>query len=270
MQRLLFVLAGSVLALLSSARVEALSVFSTFEDLTVPAQGFFFPAAKTTFTSGAGTFRHNYTDFGLAGCCWDGWTYSNRTGNVVPGVTSQYNAFAGSGADGSANYGVAFAGAADAPAITFLTPVTVAGGYFTNNTYAALSMLLGDSFAKKFGGASGNDEDFFKLRITGKDAAGSTTGSVDFYLADYRFADNSRDYIVSGWRFVDLAGLGTVQRLEFALDSSDVGSFGPNTPLYFALDNLAVTPIPEPAAAALLLAGLALTIGVAQRRRRKA
>jgi hypothetical protein len=42
------------------------------------------------------------------------------------------------------------------------TPVTVTGAYFTNTTYAALSMLSGDSFAKKFGGASGDDPDWFK------------------------------------------------------------------------------------------------------------
>jgi hypothetical protein len=36
-------------------------------------------------------------------------------------------------------------------------------------------MLNGDSFAKKFGGASGNDPDFFKLTIIGKNAAEQTT-----------------------------------------------------------------------------------------------
>ena len=60
----------------------------------------------------------------------------------------------------------------------------------TNTTYAALSMRDGDSFAKKFGGPSGNDPDYFRLTITGKDSGGSTIGSVEFYLADYRFADS--------------------------------------------------------------------------------
>src|SRR5207249_4062813 len=108
-----------------------------------------------------------------------------------------------------------------------------------NTTYAALSMLNGDSFAKKFGGASGNDPDYFLLTITGLDSQQHSTGSVDFYLADYRFANNAQDYIVSDWTTVDLSSLGLdTQTLSFGLTSSDVGDYGMNTPAYFALDNL--------------------------------
>lgn len=106
-----------------------------------------------------------------------------------------------------------------------------------------------------------------KLTIIGKDGGGATTGSVDFMLADYRFADNTQDYVVTDWRWVDLAALGTVSSLQFALVSSDSGEFGINTPAYFALDNLTVTAVPEPEQVALLLAGLALVGAVARRRR---
>jgi hypothetical protein len=275
MKRSLCILAVAAVGLCASgARIAAAQVVSTFDDPAIPVvlgpNSNFFPGATTTFMSGLGTFNHNFTDFG-GGCCWDGWTYSNRTGNVQPGVQNQFSAFPGGDADGPANggnYGLAFI--FGVPAITFATPSIVAGGYFANTTYAALSMLMGDGFAKKFGGASGNDPDFFALTITGKDGGGATTGAVDFHLADYRFADNSQDYIVANWRFVDLSSLGPVSRLEFALASSDNGTFGINTPGYFALDNLSVTAIPEPSAALLLLAGLAATIAIAQRRRRRA
>jgi hypothetical protein len=130
-------------------------------------------------------------------------------------------------------------------------------------------MLQGDSFAKKFGGASGDDADWFKLTIFGMDASNATTGSVDFYLADYRFADNSLDYVVSDWTYVDLSSLGSVNSLGFSLASSDTGAFGINTPAYFAMDSLAVTAVPEPGHAALFLSGLAL-LGVATRRRHSA
>jgi hypothetical protein len=80
------------------------------------------------------------------------------------------------------------------------------------------------------------------LTITGKDSEGVVTGTVDFYLADYRFVDNSEDYIVDTWQYVDLTSLGEVKNLEFTLSSSDVGDFGMSTPAYFALDTIVDTP----------------------------
>ena len=63
------------------------------------------------------------------------------------------------------------------------TPIT--GVLVTNSTYAAISMRDGDQFAKKFGGESGDDPDFFRLVAHGyKD--GSLTDSVEFFLADYQ------------------------------------------------------------------------------------
>jgi hypothetical protein len=58
---------------------------------------------------------------------------------------------------------------------------------------------------------------------------------------------------------VDLTLLGAATRLTFGLSSSDNGPFGMNTPAYFALDSLTVTPVPEPGA--LALAGLAAGLG---------
>ena len=78
-------------------------------------------------------------------------------------------------------------------------------------------------------------------------------GTVDFYLADYRFADNSKDYIVENWEYVDLSSLGVVKSLEFSLNSSDAGVFGMNTPAYFAMDDL--NCVPEPATMVLLALG---------------
>ena len=100
--------------------------------------------------------------------------------------------------------------------------------------------------------------------ITGFNGSAST-GAVDFYLADYRFADNTHDYVVSQWSFVSLSRLGAFTRLDFSLTSSDNGDYGMNTPAYFAMDTLA--PVPEPQQALMLLAGL-VAIGGAVRRRR--
>jgi len=120
---------------------------------------------------------------------------------------------------------------------------TVLGLFVTNNAYAYYSMRDGDAFAKKFGGPSGNDPDFFLLTIKKYRNGVLGPDSVDFYLADYRFADNSRDYIVKEWTFVNLSSLGEVDSLLFTLTSSDVGVFGMNTPAYFCIDQIRLQPL---------------------------
>jgi uncharacterized protein DUF4465/PEP-CTERM motif-containing protein len=214
----------------------------------------------TDFASGGATFNNDFTNFG-GGCCWQGWSYSQTTDTTTPGFGNQYSAIPGTGAGGSATYGVAFTGGqvgAQGPVsrITFGSEVSLLGAAITNTTYAALSMQNGDTFSKKFGGASGSDPDYYILTITGRDASDAVTGSVDFALADYRFAEDALDYIIRSWVFVDLSGLGSVAALEFSLDSSDQGFGFLNTPSYFALDDLVI--VPEPGTAALLALGLAL------------
>ena len=87
----------------------------------------------------------------------------------------------------------------------------------------------------------------------GRNSAGNPVGSVDFYLADYRFADNSRDYIVDTWTQVDLSTLSDATVLTFAMESTDVGQFGMNTPSYFAVDGIHL--VPEPATLMLTVMG---------------
>jgi hypothetical protein len=73
--------------------------------------------------------------------------------------------------------------------------------------------------------------------VTGFDAEGEETGTVDFYLADFR--DPNAAYIVETWRWVDLTELGKVKRLVFTMSGSDVNPWGSmNTPDYFCMDNL--------------------------------
>jgi hypothetical protein len=98
-------------------------------------------------------------------------------------------------------------------------------------------MKNGDAFAKKFGGADGTDEDWFKLNIIGLNN-GTITDTVEFYLADFRSEDNAEDYLVDEWEWVDFSELGAVDKIVFSLSSSDVGQWGMNTPAYFCMDNL--------------------------------
>ena len=227
-----------------------------FEDVgqNLPIDGrFYYDGADEAggFSSGVAHFTNHYN-----GGFWDGWSYSQTSDTVTPDFTNQYSAITGSGASGSATYGVAFEGfgSAGIPKLAFDGERTLRGARFTNTTYAALTMRNGNQFSKRFGGDSGSDPDWFMVSVLGYDAADISTGSVDVYLADFRFADDSQDYILDEWAFVDLTGLGSVKRIELVFSGSDVGDFGLNTPKYVALDDLVATP--EPGSAALLAGGL--------------
>jgi hypothetical protein len=225
----------TVLTILSTANANT----ATFEDLALPAESYWNGSDESGgFVSGGAYFSNNYDS---AWGSWDGFSYSNITDTTTGGMAAQYNAIAGGGQGDSANYAIGFIGWASPPTVTLYMAGVVDGLYVTNNNNTYYSMLNGDAFAKKFGGESGNDQDWFMLTITGKDVEGVVTGTVDFYLADYRFVDNDADYIVNTWQYVDLTSLGAVKSLEFSLSSSDVGDWGMNTPAYFAVDTLVGT-----------------------------
>lgn len=209
----------------------------TFDDLTLASESHYDGSDLSGgFTSGGVFFENSY-----AGYWSGGFIYSNTTDVTTAGYTNDFSAFTGGGASGSANYGVNYGGNIDFGAEKSVSWISI-----TNTTYAALSMLNGDSFGKQFGSpndANGdpdgtNGEDWFRLLIVGKDAQSAVTDTVIFYLADYRFADSLQDYIVDEWQLVDLSPLGNVQFIEFTLESTDLGQWGINTPAYFALDNL--------------------------------
>ena len=239
-----------VIGIFAMAGAAGAAIVTDFEDLTLAPESYWNGSdGSGGFDSGSASFNNNYNvDYGS----WDGFSYSNITDTASSGWMSQFNVITGCGQGGSENYAVGYVGWLEPPRMVLDEPMIVSGLYVTNNNYAYYSMLDGDAFAKKFGGASGNDADWFLLTMTGKDVTDVITGTVEFYLADYRFADNGMDYIVDNWRFVDLTGLGVVKSVEFGLSSSDTHpEYGMNTPAYFALDTI----IPEPTTMALLALG---------------
>ena len=204
-------------------------------------------------SSGSGGFASGpvflNNDFNSTYGSWSGFSVSNSTDVTTPGYLNQYSAISGGGALESSTYFVASAyGYPALPTITVSEDFDFGSLLVTNTTYAALSMQEGDAFAKKFGGETGDDPDYFLLTIEGFDSSNASVGTVDFYLADYRFADNSQDYLVSDWSLVDVSSLGSASSLVFSLTSSDVGTYGMNTPAYFAVDQLVLSDSrPSPA-----------------------
>lgn len=234
-----------------------------FEDLTLNPNTYWNGSSGAgNFTSGGVTFPNSYdTDYGS----WEGFAYSNVQDSTTPGWGNQYAARPGTGYNGSANYAVGYQPYVGNFEISLggISNFAGRGLHVANTTYAALEMQNGSLYTKKFGGQYGTDGDWFRLNIRGV-FHGAETGSVDFYLADFRFANSADDYILNSWAFVDLTALGHVDQLRFALTSSDTGIYGMNTPAYFAMDN--VGAVPEPSSASLLLAA-ALTLAATRRKR---
>ena len=265
-----------------------------FDDLTLAANSFWngpdpagtdepdpfgqpLPVKVGSFTSRGVAFgnRHNL-NFGS----WSGFAYSNTTDNTTPGFSNQYSAITGMGhGPGNDIYGVAFGFDADLdpndlsqldrlPHFELPPGASLQSAYMTNTTFAALSMRDGDAFAKKFGGPTGTDPDWFKLTAYGTDASDTLLGAVlEFYLADFRFADSQDDYIVDEWTLWDLSPLAGARRVYFNLFSTDIGDFGMNTPGFFAIDDIQFTMIPEPSTWMLLALGATL-LSLARLRRR--
>lgn len=168
---------------------------------------------------------------------WSGFAISNTTDVTTANYTNQYACIAGEGANNSATYAVSYVAGASILKLEN-NANQVEGLYVNNSTYAYFSMKDGDTFAKKFGGTTGNDKDSLVLTIKKYLNGNLGTEQVDFYLADFRFTDNTQDYIVEDWTYVDLTSLGNADSLEFTLSSSDNGQFGMNTPAYFCMDDV--------------------------------
>ncbi len=242
-----------------------------FEDLNLPTESFDDGAAGSGgFTSGGAFFHNTFETFDGGFTAWSGWAISSMTDTATPGFGNQFSAFTGQGAGGSDTYAVGFnAGPElDVSWIELPTGTTPRSISVTNTTYAALSMRDGDAFAKQFGGADGTDPDFFSLTIHGLREDDSPVGALEVSLADYRFTDDSMDFILDEWISVDLSSLDGAAKLSFTIDSSDVGPFGINTPAYFAIDNLEVVAVPEPSTWCLLATLAVPYVGWYRRRRR--
>ncbi|MDD2528460.1 MAG: DUF4465 domain-containing protein [Lentimicrobiaceae bacterium] len=223
-----------------------------FNGLALEPESYFFPSGVSSFTSGPLSFRYD----GSEGF-WSGFAYSNLSSLNGAYDHDQFASASLTGMDGdSTNYAVAFVasdwlgGTYDPiPSIITVTDGNAAsfsGFYINNNEMAYITMRDGTMFNKKFGGDSGNDPDWFRVKIWGIRADNTVTEPIYHYLADFRFDDNTLDYIQDSWKWVDLQSMGMVKELRFTMESTDSGDFGINTPAYFCMDNLTVMELQGP------------------------
>lgn len=221
---------------------------SDFEDLMLDPDSYWNGITATygnyssTMKDSVYEFNNSFTraDYGFGMYeSWNGFAYSRMQDDTTAGFDNQYSAITASGAFGSENYGL-FSLAYGSDTIHLTKAMLLDSVFVTNGTYPFLSMRDGDMFAKKFGGETGNDPDWFMLSLIGLND-GVITDTIEFYLADYRFEDNANDYIVSEWEKIDLSVLGAVDQIALSLSSSDIGDYGMNTPAFFFLDNLSGT-----------------------------
>jgi hypothetical protein len=255
-----------LLCLLVVAESAIAAVVIDFEELSLPPNSYFDGygenAASGSWSSRGAQFNTNP---------WGpGWSYSNIDNATTPGHLNSYAAYTGTGFGGSGIYALGTSFVPNSAYINLPTNHFAHSLRVTNATYAAISMRDGDRFAKKFGGDTGDDEDFFRLLVTGftgQGANGNAVGQVELMLADFRFANNAEDYILDQWALLDLTSLQLARSLAFTLESSDNGGFGMNTPAFFAIDHLTLTAVPEPSFT-VVLATASAAIAVVRRRLR--
>ena len=78
-----------------------------------------------------------------------------------------------------------------------------------------------------------NEKDTLALIISALNAQNEETGRITYYLAVGGKKNN-------GWEKVSLTALDEAHGLGFSMTTTDIGDWGSNTPLYFALDALTV------------------------------
>jgi hypothetical protein len=223
---------------LTTSLVNAQTSIANFETFTLSPNSFYKDTNSVPFQTANAIFRYSWDKpFSF----WSGgFSYTNKQDSSNGNFSNLYNCRALKGYNNSNFYVTG----QDHGIIKIKSPYNkVEGFYITNTTYAYKSMKNGDSFAKKFGGPSGNDPDWFKITAKGYLNGSLKSDSSEFYLADYRSSINSNDYIVQGWQWFNTANLGQVDSIQFFMYSSDVGSFGINTPLFFSIDDFTTSQL---------------------------
>ena len=164
--------------------------------------------------------------------------YKIQLERYVPGLEKAVRQ--GVGNNKSDNFAVVYDGGAWGTNPAALTmkdgePRVILSAYITNTTYTLNSLVNGDGYNPPMA-----KDGFFKIVATGY-VGDEVTGSAEFFLAkgEYNF--------VTDWTKWDLSKLGAVDKVVFSLVASEdqYGTYGLNTPAYFAIDDISVRYYPD-------------------------
>ena len=224
---------------------------ATFENLwTDPEDGFWMGdfskgVEGSTFVSGSFRFSNFASDtYGGEPTTpfWGNYAYSQTTTNTFSSyIIDQFNNAVGGGVDNSETFLVAYPQGGTIDVINNEDGAVIPGMYITNNAWVVDAILHGDGMSTADGTETGaftgnigfQTGDWFLLTITADNGK-----SIEYYLADYRSADETQHYYVNDWQWLDLSSLGTVKSLSFFLTSSRRNKWGTTTPSFFCLDNI--------------------------------
>ncbi len=210
----------------------------SFDTFTLSANSYYQDNSGADFSSGVANFQYDWQGY------WaNGTAYTNVNDTVNGTYTNLYGAITGTSFSGT-NYATTQSGAV----ISFSNNTTaVHGFYVTNTTYAWKVIKSGNAFSRAFGDTTGTNSapsipqgtypDWFKLSVLGYRSGTQLTDTVHFYLADYRAAGTTNDYIVKNWQYVNCISLGQVDSIKFEMTSSDTSGIYLNTPAFFSMDN---------------------------------
>ena len=103
----------------------------------------------------------------------------------------------------------------------------------TTYTYASITDEDINDYARVFA-----EGDYLKVVFYGVDAFGRTVGEgAECYVVDYR---DGKRFVADNWQEFYLPGI-LSNRVRVTIETSDVGEWGANTPLYICMDDLTYT-----------------------------
>lgn len=251
MQKILLSSIFALCAIAAQAQDEVSSV-ATFEETTLDAESHWFGDGEPEDMNAGEVYdfysgRYMFTGMkhsGSAYCWWNGYALSNETATSYASLDDQFRSAAG-GAHSGANYAVYYYDSWDVESRIYNVydeaGAAISGMYVTNAAYALNSILNGDDY----GSTPFAQGDYFKMTIKGYDIEDNATGTVDFYLADYRSENEAEHYALDTWKWCDLSSLGAVSSLHITFESSQTNTWGSLTPLYVCIDDVNGTPDPN-------------------------
>ena len=209
---------------------------ATFEEYILEPESVLYVESETPstpWTSGGYTFTTYTADYGEYGKYYFSYAMSDKT--TTEGKLADY---ALESACGKAMSGKNYAVWCDnswngGSKVTLDVPSAITGFYVTNTTSAVDAIINGDGMSTVAGGFQNGD--YFKLIITGYDALGNETGSVEYTMAE---AKDDKIYYVKAWRWVDLSDLGVVSAIDTKMVGTKTNEKGLTTPAYFCMDDL--------------------------------